>query len=542
MLTTIVTVILSACATGQPIPLSKLNPDERQEESANQPSVSNQPLPTNQPTIEQQSISNQPSDPVQTPAQKASRVPEGLVGPEHFIYKGAFRLPDDAERPLAFAYGGEAITHNPAGDGGRKTSGTGISGDDGDDENDGIDEEERTNEKDSFPGSLFIMGHNRMPYGELPDGNQIAEISIPEPVRSRNIEELSQAYFIQQFHNIAEGWFTEFDEIPRVGIEYLDAPATGPLLHVAWGQHFHDEPETQGPTHAWFTPNLDDPQGQGAWYIDNYSHYSTNNYLFAIPEEWAEEYTDGRLMATGRFRDGGWSGMGPSLYAYRPWIDDAGTPAPDGARLEATALLQYAKSNETDNIERCLDGYQHGDEWEGGAWITTESGSSAVLFAGTKSSGDRYWYGFMNAAGSEYPCLPEAFLGQFTLCRLADGTPCPDEEAWICEEPASGRGWWSSRFSARIILYNPADLAKTARGEMEPWEPQPYAVFDIDDFLFQNPSGIETETIGSGVQRRYRIGDVAYDADNNLLYIMELFADEARPVVHVWEISEEIGI
>ncbi|MBL7006535.1 MAG: hypothetical protein ISR78_05610 [Spirochaetia bacterium] len=506
-------MFLTACSTGQPITRNQQEMEENVGQA--QPSSS---LSTSSST----EAAASPAIPVQTQAQKASRVPAGLVGPEHFIYKGAFRLPDDAERPLAFAYGGEAITHNPEGDHGSESSSTGKDGKDG---------------KDSFPGSLFIMGHNRMPYGELPDGNQVAEISIPEPVLSRKIGELSQAEFIQPFSNIADGWFTAFDEIPRAGIEYLDVPATGPLLHVAWGQHFHDEPETQGPTHAWFSPTLDDPQGQGSWYIDSYSHYSINNYLFAIPDGWADEYTDGRMMATGRFRDGGWSGMGPSLYAYKPWIDDAGTPAPDGTRLEVTVLLQYAKSNETDSIERCLDGYQHGDEWEGGAWITTESGNSAVLFAGTKSTGDRYWYGFLNAAGSEKPCLPEAFIGQFTLCRSADGTPCPDEEAWICDEPASGRGWWSSRFSAQIILYDPADLAKTARGEIEPWEPQPYAVFEIDDYLFHNPSGIETENIGSGVQRRYQIGDVAYDIKNNLLYVMELFADEARPVVHVWEID-----
>jgi hypothetical protein len=72
---------------------------------------------------------------------------------------------------------------------------------------------------------------------------------------------------------------------------------------------------------------------------------------------------------------------------------------------------------------------------------------------------------------------------------------------------------------------------------MEPWQPQPYATLNIDEHLFLNPAGIEPEMLGIGVQRKGRIGDVAYDRNNGFLYVLELFADEARPVVHVWRLS-----
>ncbi len=55
--------------------------------------------------------------------------------------------------------------------------------------------------------------------------------------------------------------------------------------------------------------------------------------------------------------------------------------------------------------------------------------------------------------------------------------------------------------------------------------------------LFHNPAGVETELLGSGVQRRYKIGDVTFDRANGLLYVLELFADEAKPVVHVWRVQ-----
>jgi len=89
---------------------------------------------------------------------------------------------------------------------------------------------------------------------------------------------------------------------------------------------------------------------------------------------------------------------------------------------------------------------------------------------------------------------------------------------------------------AQIIFYNPNDLARVASGQLQTWEPQPYATLDLDDVLFLNPAGIEPEMLSTGVQRKYRIGDVAFDRANGLLYVLELFAEQAKPIVHVWRV------
>ncbi len=450
-------------------------------------------------------------EPADTPV-PADTPPSGhtlpVVQPGDLQYLGAFRLPGGDVRPQTVAYGGNAMTFNPNGD----PSGSG----------------------DGFPGSLFVTGHDRLAYGELPDGSQVAEISIPEPVKSGSLAELNQAEFLQQFHNVTQGFFTELEEIPRIGLEYLDTPATGAKIHLAWGQHM--PPDLPVASHAWFDPNLSSPDMQGTWFIGNQSTNSVNGYLFEIPSSWADEHAEGQNLATGRFRDGGWSGMGPALFAYRPWIDDTGTPASSGTHLEETVLLLYESPDNIPNIERSLDGYQHPDEWEGGAWMTTSTGKSAVLFAGTKGTGAKYWYGYVNPAGPEYPCVGQAFVGEFTVCRLADGTPCPSQDLTECAGHNDYRGWWSSRFGAQFILYDPADLARVAAGETGSWEPQPYASLDIDEYLFLNPAGVDQDDLGTGVQRRYRISALAYDRSNDLLYVLEPFADEARPVVHVWRV------
>lgn len=43
--------------------------------------------------------------------------------------------------------------------------------------------------------------------------------------------------------------------------------------------------------------------------------------------------------------------------------------------------------------------------------------------------------------------------------------------------------------------------------------------------------------LGTGAQRRYRIGDITYDRTNGILYALELFADNAKPLVHVWKMN-----
>jgi hypothetical protein len=430
------------------------------------------------------------------------------LDPADIVYRGAFRLPQGGERPLTFAYGGAAMTFNPHGD--------------------------PTGAADGYPGALFITGHDRLPYGDLPDGDQIAELSIPPPSLERSVSALPQAGFIQDFHNAAAGFFPSLDELPRLGLLYLDDPATGPLLHLAWGQHL--QPETPAASHTWFSPNLANPQMQPPWFLAGYSPYSINGYLLEIPADWAGQYLAGRRIAAGRFRDGGWSGMGPALIAHRPW-DDQGDPPADNAQVEAAPLLLYESSQNSAEIERALAGYQHPDEWEGGAWITTASGKSALLFAGTKSRGEKYWYGFVNPAGAQYPCVEGEMVGEFTLCRLADGSPCPPVDLVECAGHNDYRGWWGARFEAQFILYDPADLARVAVGAMQPWEPQPYAVLSVDEHLFLNPSGVEADMLGQGAQRRYRLGEVAYDRANGLLYVLELFADDAQPVIHVWSVQ-----
>jgi hypothetical protein len=409
----------------------------------------------------------------------ASGLLEGLIFPEDLLYMGAFRLPGESGGS-SWEYSGYALAFNPDGD------------------PDGPD--------DGFPGSLFGIGHDHQQY--------VSEIDIPKPVISETKDpgDLNTALTLQPFTDITKGMYG-YLEIPRAGLAVLppQGEQSESKLYFSWGQHFEDEWPA---THGWIGLNLDSSQVAGPWHVDGYTNYVTNDYLFEIPEGWSDTNTPSLRLATGRFRDGHWSGLGPALLAIGPWLD--GNPPEQGSTLEhVTPLLLYGRQIE-DSVEIAIDDIQpmitfsEPDEWSGGAWLTAGD-HSAVIFVGTKAIG-KSWYGFAN--GVVYP---------------TSGDPdevYPEVPPW----PYDSRGWWSEDISAQILFYNPSELAAVARDEMETWEPQPYASLAIDDFLFD--PGFDHER-----GKRYLLGAVAFDRENGFLYVVERLADEDRSLVHVFHIG-----
>ncbi|MBU0705199.1 MAG: hypothetical protein KKC18_15220, partial [Chloroflexi bacterium] len=320
----------------------------------------------------------------------------------------------------------------------------------------------------------------------------VSEVSIPVPIisASRNVDDLNAAQTLQEFHDIRGDLFG-YMEMPRVGLAYLPpqgAQTTG-KLYFCWAPHL-DEGATN-PSHGWCDLDLSNPQPAGPWRIGDHWNYVTADYIFDIPQAWADAYTPGMYLATGRYRDGGQGGKGPSLFAYGPWNE--GNPPAPGATLSATPLLLYGNAYEEN--PPAMNAYHDSDEWNGAAWLTAGD-KSAVIFVGTKGQG-KCWYG------------------------CADGT---DEPPWPDD---CNRGWWSDSFVGQILFYNPADLAAVARGEMEPSEPQPYATLEIDEYLYHIQSP----------QQWHHVGAASFDRERGLLYIFEPLADGDKSLVHVWRVE-----
>lgn len=393
-------------------------------------------------------------------------LPTGTLTPADLTYEGAFRLPD-ASGGSSWEWSGDAMACYPTGD--------------------------PDGPKDGYPGSLFGIGHDW--------DKQVSEITIPPPVipAGKQLADLNTAETLQPFRDVRAGVgsLNVLQEIPRVGMEYLPpqgAQSTG-KLYLSWGAHFQEEAQNVA-SHMWCELGLNG--SRGAWWVGNYSPYSVNDYLFAIPQAWADAHTPGKLLATGRFRDGGWSGQGPCLFAIGPW--NHGNPPPDGTRLDAVPLLLYSSTATDPEPWHTMDDYHHADEWTGGAWLSAGD-RVAVVFVGTKGTGD-CWYG------------------------LPDGTVWPEEPPFP-QDPQGERGWWSSGFTGRMLFYDPADLAAVAQGARQPWEPQPYATMDLDNVLLHI----------TGAQQKSHVAACAFDREHGKLFLFEPLADGDKSIVHVWSVG-----
>jgi hypothetical protein len=460
---------------------------------------------------------------------QAGPVGPGLFGPEHMVYRGAFRVPAlPGDDPVNFGYGGRAMSHYVHGDPG------------------GVDR---------FSGSLFLAGNDAEDGWGRRRASWVAELAIPEPVVTRDLAALPVAELRQGLTDLRGDALYGPDiyfELPKHGLQVIREAGVD-YLAMVFGQHIQDEqaPDScaAGPADPGCVAPLAarplGPQGQldgaatlGPWWIEGASLYSLNDYLFEIQSSFAAQHLSGRRLAAGRFRDGGQGSQGPVLVAVDPWLGGA-TPAA-GTRLSSVVLLLYASVGEAGGR---LAGYQHADEWAGGAWLEVQ-GRSAVMFAGAKAVGPHTWYGWQRCPCGEAPCVEREEIGG-PGCFAADGSRCPASVVTYCECNDQGcdpnclgeRGWWTQGWEAQFLFYDPADLARVAAGEIGPDAPQPYACMGLSDRLFLTDREELVASQGRPPMRRYQLGAVAYDRTTGLVYVTELMADPeiAGPVVHVWE-------
>ncbi len=214
--------------------------------------------------------------------------PPGALDPGDLVYLGAFRLPNDSGG-MGWEYSGHGMTFYPDGDPGGSV--------------------------DGFGGSLYIVGHDQQLY--------VAEVSIPAPVISDNLDDLNTAETLQPFADITGGRITDDLALPRMGIEYLPAmgETTEPKLHFALGQHIQEFE----PSHGWASLDLSNPDPAGLWVFDGFTNYATNDYLFEIPEDWADTMfratgwrPDASVKASGADSARPFSPLHPGWMATRP--------------------------------------------------------------------------------------------------------------------------------------------------------------------------------------------------------------------------------
>ncbi|OGJ93360.1 MAG: hypothetical protein A2487_10605 [Candidatus Raymondbacteria bacterium RifOxyC12_full_50_8] len=369
-----------------------------------------------------------------------------LFMPSDIVYKGAFKLPGKSGTSQ-WRYGGGALTFNPHGDPGGKV--------------------------DGYPGSLFGVGHIYQ--------NHVSEISIPAPLVSTNYDDLPVATTLQPFADITQG-LMNMDQGPASadrlgGLQYMP---DGSIFWAAYKYYYVMPEDMNG--FGISTSTLSSPNAGGLWHAGSYHSIFTTDYLFLIPQWWADQYAPGTNVIGGRARSSGrgHQSEGPPFYAIEV---PAGSPA-NGTILPAVRLAFYSPGSDE------WPDYKMVNQYFAGAWLEAGNKSSIIVTA-TEGGSDCY--------GSAVDCND--------LC-------------------GGNKGSHGYPYTHRLLFYDPMALGKVAQGHMQPNEVMPYHVEDLDNRLFWN------NNCRNGIEA------LAYDRDNGIIYAFQYRSD--KPVIHVWSIAHLI--
>lgn len=368
-------------------------------------------------------------------------------------YMGAFKLPTQSSNGDTFEIGGHPVAYNPA------------------------------------RNSLFIG--SRL--------GRLAEVSIPTPVNSANVNQLPRATYLQGFYEPTEGnlW-----RVGSSGVSVDGILVYGNRLYGT-GSIFYDANNVQTVSH--FSRSQTLSQGSFAGWSQVWEPEKSgfvSGFMALVPDEWQDQL--GGPAITGQFGIPiAWrTSWGPSAFAFNPTLVGAAT-------VPASPLLYYTSEHHT-------LGHWSGSNPTYGA--NAQAGGVAII-AGTRT----ILYFGRNGMG------PYCY-GNGTSTQSLHGTMGPDGAHWCYDPTSTDKGQHAYPYRYQIWAYDLNDLAAVKAGSKMPWEVVPYGVWP-----FELPTP----------EPSIRIAGVGYDSARQTIYLVQMRADKDgyanRPIVHVLNVGGVAG-
>jgi hypothetical protein len=369
------------------------------------------------------------------------------------IYTGAFRLPAGIVNGDEFSIGGRPIAFNPT------------------------------------RNSLFVGSR----LGKL------AEVSIPTPVNSSNVNALPFASFLQGFYDPTEG---NMPQLARDGAAIDSVMVYGNRLYGT-ASIYYDANNTQRVSHYSRSLQLDQPSFSGWSQVWNSGKSGfVSGLMGLVPAEW-QSLLGGAAISGQCCIPIVWrTSWGPAAFAFNP--ADIGRPV-----VAATPLLYYTGEHPTLG------------QWSGAsnAYGATAQVAGVAVIAGTRTA---LYFG-RNGLG------PYCY-GNGTSNQGLHNTTGPDGATWCYDPTTSDKGSHAYPYRYQIWAYDLNDLAAVKAGSKQPWDVVPYGIWPFD--LPMPETGV-------------KIGGVGYDSQRQLLYVSQLRADEDgyghRPIIHVLKVAKGSG-
>lgn len=297
---------------------------------------------------------------------------------------------------------------------------------------------------------------------------QLAEVTVP-PLGA-------VATLLQDCTDVTQGRLPLVDDyLPRLGGSLWH---DGRLILSAFGDYDADHSQTR--SHFVVSPDFSNTGGLvGPLRVGELAGMVAG-YMTPIPTEWREAFGGPALTGQCCVNIIGRSSAGPAASVFDP--GDLGAIDP----VEAQMLLGYP-------LEHALAEPESQNPWFN---LTTRivslafpPGSRSLLFIG----------------------------------RHGTGPYCYDT-AEVCDDPADPyKGPHAWPYIHQVWAYDALDLVRVQQGELQPWDPRPYAVWTL-------PEMDQTQSAS--------VAGATYDPANGRLYITEAFGEDVDShQVHVYRIS-----
>lgn len=336
----------------------------------------------------------------------------------------------------------------------------------------------------------------------------VLEVQPASPSMSRTVSALPSTTTVRTLLNATGGRFNVAGDYTRAGDFHPIQIADGTWRVVFSDFDYYDRAYRCRAGFGWFKP--DGTGAAGLWHLG--AHWPTQedsdqltyqgkltDYVVTLPKAFADQHLGGKRYLVGRVRGeyGEDVSCGPAAYA----VDFAG--APDGATLDVLPLISYPTTGfvgENTVPPRALPGYSLTDQY-----------TDAFVIDGTLGFG-----------GHECEFASHYFHDDGSGGINDDAGVCDENKGYACgSESNTGPG-----YRAYFLLYRLDDLARVARGELQPWEVRPYEkVLVSDKFL--------------DASCRASIGGIAEDEVGRILWVCEVTADQDdKPILHAWRVRE----
>ena len=379
-----------------------------------------------------------------TPATSAPRLHASSLR-----YVGSFRLPAAVSDQKTFDFGGTALAYDPVRRG------------------------------------LFVVGH---PHYQL-----TAEVSIPRLRKSKRVDRLRRARFLQGFRDATDGLITQPPSCcgTDIGGQLVYRGRLYGTVYV-----YYDASDSQTTSH-WFRPSTSLKRGRarGLFQLTSPGAGFVSGWLALVPKAWRKALGGPVLTGNCCIPIISRTSFGPAAFSFNPsWL---------GHKRHAIAhpLEYYPDSHPTIGPWDGSWDPRHGRYFDGGTSIggmVFPRVGRSLLFFGTQGTG-KFCY------------------GDPTNDRSLDGKTAPDGATYCYDPNGGGKGPHTYPYEPRVWAYDARQLAAVRHHHKRPWQVRPYATWKLK-LPFDSA----------------QVGGAAYDPHHNLIYISQQDVDGPAPVIDVF--------